>query len=102
WVKLTEREKAVKKRVLQQLKAVDTYAGDLSVDNIPSYSSSIITINPDNTYKSSKMIRTVNNRIDKEIIYVRYVKYLDCLQKLDPFLRELIEQRCFWNSTFEN
>lgn len=102
WVKLTEKEKAVKKRVLQQLKAVDTYAVDLSVDNIPSYSSSIITINPDSTYKSSKMIRTVNNRIDKEIIYARYVKYLDNLQKLDLFLRELIEQRCFWNTTFEN
>ncbi len=103
WVKLTESEKEVKKRVLQQLKIVDTYAmyENLSEDNIPSYSSSIITINPDSTYRNCKLIRTVNKRIDQEIVYVKYVRYLDYLLKLDSFLRDLIEQRCFWNSTFE-
>lgn len=104
-VKLTQKEKQIRKNVYKELEKMNQYIYHRSYlpieECVHSFSSSVIIVN-DNSSKTSSLEKEVLKIVQDDLNYEKYIKLLSLLSTYDPLLRELIEWKCFMNSTYKN
>lgn len=102
-VKLIEKELLAKNQIIKQLKKMREIENNLKEVYMPSYSTSIIVVSTNsNKNNKSKIYKTIDQKIDDEIILKKYTNLLAKLKKIDKLLVDIINYKIFMNLTFHN